>query len=206
MKKSKDIQLSFLRKNLRPLRIKRLSIAVAALSLAACSQKKEEVLFVQSAEECANKTQLSIEECTAAYKKALAESEKTGPKYASRGQCEVDFGDNQCQRSSGGYFMPFMAGFMVSQLMTSAMHSGGYYGTYNPGYLYRNNYSYDRNKIMTADGNIIGRPGKSRYNVKPSALKPKPKTLTTVKRGGFGAKAAAKSNWGGGKSHKSWGG
>ncbi len=206
MKKTKDIQLNHLRKK-QPLKpIKRLSLAIAALSLAACSQKQEDVVFVNSPEQCASDTNLSLEDCTIAYKKALEEAEKTAPKYRSRGECEIDFGDERCQRTSSGSFMPFMAGFMVSQLMSSAMQSGRYHGSYSPGFHYRNYYSSDRNKIMTSNGHVIGKPGQKNYRVSKAALKPKPKTLTTVKRGGFGSTAAAKSNWGGGRSSGGWGG
>ena len=90
-----------------------------------------------------------------------------------------------------------MAGFLIGQVMS---------GSYNPVYRYNNRSSSNYNRIMTADGGIIGRAGKSSYRVDGDSLKPKPRTTRTVSRGGFGSTASAKSNWGGGRSRGGWGG
>lgn len=202
MKKSRTIDLNSMRKHARHFGIKRLSLAVAAFSLAACSSK-EEVSFVTDAEDCASKTDMTIEECTAAYHQALAEAERTAPKYDQRNRCETDFGHNQCYQPSGSsFFLPFMAGYMVSSLMDRNSH--GY--SYNPGFHYQNRYDTNRDRIVSSDGRVLGKPGQSRFNVNKSAIKPKPATRTTIKRGGFGSTVAAKSSWGGGKSSGGWGG
>ena len=205
MKRSKRIDLDLMRKvgssvpttpTLKPL-----AIAIAALLLTACGGK-EEVKIVQSVDDCQNKTELTFEQCEAAYVKALAEAERTGPKYRSLSECETDFGTRQCRQSNqGGMFMPFMAGFMVSNLLSGR---GGY--GYNPVYHYQNSRSSYSNRLMTSDGAILGRPGRSSYNVSKSTLKPKPSVTRTVSRGGFGSKASAKSSWGGGKNSSGWGG
>jgi uncharacterized protein YgiB involved in biofilm formation len=202
VKRTKEINLHFMRKIGSPARplFKPLALAIAALSLAACTAK-EEVKVVASVDDCKSNTSLTVEQCEAAYAKAVAEAERTGPKYRARADCEAEFGYQRCQQSHrGGLFMPLMAGFMVGNLLNN---NRGY--SYNPVYQYRSGSSYSNNRLMTADGSVIGSPGKSSYSVNPSTLKSKPSVTRTVSRGGFGAKASAKSSWGGGKS-KGWGG
>lgn len=203
MKRTKNIHLDFMRKAESPIRplLKPLALAIATLSFTACSSSTEEVKIVSSVSDCTTNTSLTATQCEAAYTKALAEAERTGPKYRSQAECEAEFGYQQCQQSrSNGIFMPLMAGFMIGNLMNN---NGGY--AYNPVYQYRNSNSSSNNRLMTADGTVIGRPGRSSYNVSQSSLKPKPSVTRTVSRGGFGAKASAKSSWGGGSS-KGWGG
>jgi len=74
--------------------------------------------------------------------------------------------------------------------------------------MYRGSGNY-RNKIMTSDGFVVGSPGQRNYKMPREALAPKPAVTRTISRGGFGAKASAKSNWGSSRasgSSRSWGG
>ena len=201
MKRSRYIDLDkCARQSLSTPLLRPLTLAVASITLAACGQGEEEVKIVSSVEDCTANTTLSAEQCEVAYKKAISEAVRTGPRYSSQRQCEEDFGYNQCvSPSSSNTFMPMLAGFMIGNLLSNRGNS------YNPVYQYRNPNSSSRNSLMTADGSIIGRAGKSSYRVSPSELKPKPRVTRTVSRGGFGAVASAKSSWGGGKS-KGWGG
>ncbi|MFT5172150.1 MAG: hypothetical protein ACI8W7_000314 [Gammaproteobacteria bacterium] len=197
MKRSKHIHIDFMRKVsgqsfvLRPL-----VTAIAAVTLSACGSQ-EEVAVVSSVAECSANTKLSRADCESAYKKAQAEAARTGPKYASSRNCEAEFGRGQCRQQSGGVFMPLMAGFMVGQLLSNS---------YNPVYRYNNMLSPNYNRIMTADGGIVGKAGQRSYRVDSDSVKPKPRTTRTISRGGFGAIASAKSNWGGGRSSRGWGG
>ena len=43
---------------------------------------------------------VNLVECEAAYQKAQAEAERTGPKYNSNAQCESEFGGGQCTAKS----------------------------------------------------------------------------------------------------------
>lgn len=198
MKRSKHIQLDMMRKGsgqpffaLRPL-----VAAIAAVTLSACGSQ-EDVAVVSSVEECSATTALSRADCEIAYKKAQAEAARTGPKYASSRNCEAEFGTGQCRQERGGVFMPLMAGFLVGRVLSNS---------YNPVYRYNNRLSSNYNRIMTADGGLIGTAGKSSYRVNSDSLKPKPRTTRTISRGGFGAIASAKSSWGGGRSRGGWGG
>ena len=200
MKRSKHIHLDLMRKgSRRPFVMRSLATAIAAVTLSACGSQ-EDVAVVNSVEECSANTKLSRQECEAAYQKALAEADRTGPKYRNNRNCEAEFGPGQCRRNSGGVFMPLMAGFMVGQLLSSGNNS------YNPVYRYNNRLSSNYNRIMTADGGIIGKAGQRSYRVDSDAVKRKPRTTRTISRGGFGAIASAKSSWGGGRRGGGWGG
>ncbi|WP_191602318.1 DUF1190 domain-containing protein [Marinomonas algicola] len=201
MKRSKSINLDSMRKvkPASPL-MRPLTLAVASITLAACSSSEEEVKMVSSVEDCTASTTMTQAQCEVAYQQALQEAERTGPKYNSQAACEAEFGYDQCNRSSqGSFFTPFMAGFLVSNLLDS-----GRSNRYNPVYHYSKSGSY-KDRIMTADGQVIGKSGQRSYKVNPSTLKPKPTVSRTVSRGGFGSVASAKSSWGGGKK-SSWGG
>ncbi len=204
MKRTKHINLDIMRKGSKKGFLQRpLAIGLAVATLTACGNQ-EEVQVVNSVEECASKTELNRAECEAAYQKAQAEAERTGPKYNSNAQCEEEFGPGQCRQSrSGGIFMPMMAGFMVGQMLSGNNRYGG--SGYNPVYRYNRPNSSMHNRIMTADGTVIGKPGQRSYRVNKSSMKSKPTATRTVSRGGFGSVASAKSSWGGGRSG-GWGG
>lgn len=72
-----------------------------------------------------------------AYTNAVKEAERTAPKYATREDCVAEFGEGQCQQtpaqagvapenqaqaqSSGSFWMPLMAGYMMGRLMGGGM-------------------------------------------------------------------------------------
>jgi uncharacterized protein YgiB involved in biofilm formation len=205
MKRSQNISLDFMRKAPSKVFTKGFAFNSLALGIAValtgCSQT-EQVKIVKTVEDCVASTELTVEECEVAYQRALAEAERTGPKYNSANACEAEFGYGQCQRSSsGGFFMPFMAGYMVSSLMNHSQQ------VYNPVYHYQGSNSSNRNRIMTADGSILGQNSNGSYTTnKSSVSERKPTVSRTVSRGGFGSTASAKSSWGSSSSSRSWGG
>jgi len=201
MKRSSILDLTRLRKNTRTFILAPVSLAV----IASCSggAKEEQVNFVASVDECVKTTDLSQAECDAAYKDAVKEANATAPRYQNERDCAAEFGS--CE-SRGGFFMPFMAGYIVSGLVSDSMNRNRGYGSSYPTYMYRGGGQY-RNKIMTSDGYVVGSPGQRSYSMPKEALKPKPAVTRTISRGGFGATASAKSNWGSSKSSsRSWGG
>ncbi|MBU2881126.1 DUF1190 domain-containing protein [Psychrosphaera sp. B3R10] len=209
MKRTKIIDLSAMRKIKPSYLVKPITLAVAAAMLSACGGgNSQEVTFVKSVDDCVSNTDFTLAQCEVAYEKALEEAEKTGPKYKSMASCESEFGPQQCLTDrSGSFFMPFMAGFIVNQLLFD--RSRNYYGgSYNPVYRYNRPYSRYHDTLMLSDGTSIGKYGKNKFKVSKSATSPKPKITKTVSRGGFGSVASAKSSWGGGKSSssKGWGG
>ncbi|GAB3991273.1 hypothetical protein GCM10029978_119740 [Actinoallomurus acanthiterrae] len=84
----------------------------------------------QNADDCSAANPGKSAECTTAYNNALKEAERTAPKYATREDCVAEFGEGQCQQapaqagmapenqaqaqqSSGSFWMPLMAGYMM---------------------------------------------------------------------------------------------
>ena len=202
MKRTAFINLDRMRKNARRFALAPLALAV----LSGCTaEPQEQVKFVANVDDCKTNTQLTDEQCEAAYAKAVKEAEATAPRYQNQADCITEFG--QCTQGLDGFFMPFMAGYIVSELIDGVgeRKRREYNSTY-PVYTYRGSGSY-QNKIMTADGHVLGSPGQRTYRVTPDVLAPKPKPAVTktLDRGGFGSKAAAKSNWGSSSSSKSSG-
>lgn len=199
MKRTKHIDLTHMRKATGSRFVLRPLVIGVAAALVGCGSK-EEVKVVSSVQDCVDNTQLDESQCEAAYQRALQDAERTGPKYTSRQRCEGEF--NSCQRTGSGVWMPLMAGFMVGSILNDRNRS---YGSYNPVYHYSRPFSNYNDRLMTADGTVIGRYGKPSYTVDSSVTKPKPTVTKTVSRGGFGSVASAKSSWGGGRS-RGWGG
>ncbi|WP_432454169.1 DUF1190 domain-containing protein [Agarivorans sp. QJM3NY_29] len=199
MKRSKFINLSAMRKlpvSAPSFIVKPLVVAVSAAMLSACSEPQEDAIVIESIDDCVTKTTFNEQQCAAVYRNAELEAERTAPKYSSRQDCEESFGYDGCRASSSGFFMPLMYGYLFGRMMDPSRPSSVY--KYNqPGSSYRDS-------IITADGSVIGKAGQRNYKVGQSAYKSKPTVTKTVSRGGFGAKASAKSSWGGSKS--SWGG
>jgi len=205
VKRTQFINLDLMRKIKPKFLLRPISLGVTAALLSACGNNQE-VKIVSSVDECVSTTSLGLEQCEIAYKNALAEAEKTGPKYKSINACESEFGSGQCVQSQNqSIFMPLMAGFMINELLFNR-NRNSYGGYYNPVYRYNRPYSPYHNTMMMADGTSLGKYGKSSYNVSKSATKQKPMVSRTVSRGGFGSVASAKSNWGGGSKSKGWGG
>lgn len=102
------------------------------------------------------------EQCTTAYNNALKEAEKTAPKYASREDCVAEFGEAQCtqapaqagmaaeSQSSGSFWMPLMAGYMMGRLM------GGSGFAQQPLFSSKNPASPANGKFVDATGKSYG--------------------------------------------------
>lgn len=205
MKRTQFINLDLMRKIKPKFLLRPIALGVTAALLSACGNDQE-VKIVSSVDDCVSSTSLDLKQCEIAYKNALAEAEKTGPKYQTINACESEFGAGQCVQSQNqSIFMPLMAGFMINELLFNRDRRS-YGGYYNPVYRYYRPYSPYHNTMMMADGTSLGKYGKKSYNVSKSATKQKPMVSRTVSRGGFGSVASAKSNWGGGSKSKGWGG
>lgn len=109
--------------------------------LAGCEKSDETVSLYQNADDCSAANPGKSAECTTAFNNALKEAERTAPKYATREDCIAEFGEGQCQQapaqagmaptgegqaqaqnqSSGSFWMPLMAGYMMGRLMGGGM-------------------------------------------------------------------------------------
>ncbi|MEP1554286.1 MAG: DUF1190 family protein [Paraglaciecola sp.] len=198
-KRSHNINLKGMRKGFS---VKPLALGIAAICLTACGDQQKATVYTDVTD-CTNDNPDAAAQCEAAYQQALQEAERTGPKYNSQSDCEAEFGYNQCnqvQNNSDSFFMPFMAGYMLSNLLSPR----GYYS--QPMFTSYSRYSPYRNRWIGADGYDFGDYRRRTMNVSESALKPKPTVSRTIKRGGFGSSVRAKSSWGSSSKKGGWGG
>ncbi|CAM4373428.1 DUF1190 family protein [Alteromonas australica] len=184
--------------------LKPLAVGVAGVFLSACADERQDATIYTSIDDCKQDYPNAIEKCEAAYQTAVEEAQRTSPRFNTEYDCEYEFGPNQCRTvntNNGSFFMPFMAGFMVSQLLSP----NRYYS--QPLYT---SYSYNspfRSRWISADGYVFdGDIRKRNYKVRSETFKPKPTVNRTMKRGGFGSSVRAKSSWGSSARKGSWGG
>lgn len=209
MKRSRSINITRMRKAaLLSTSVKPMALAVTAVTLAACSSNEPTQVF-QSVEQCVQAGVGSDEECQKAYDDALLKAQETGPKYSSLANCQLDFGTGQCvqyQNNSGqSWFVPLMAGYIIGDIIGGSSN----YRYYNSAPLYTS-YSHRSpffGQWTTVDGYTYGSVRDRSIRVPKKTWEPKPVVNRTIKRGGFGSKVNAKSNWGGGaKRSGGWGG
>ena len=183
-----------------------LAFAVASVMLSGCS-RSEKVVVVKDVDECVAKTSLDYNQCEVAYQKALTEAERTAPRFNNINDCAAQFGQDNCQRSSGGFFIPFMAGWMVSSVVDSLSSHSRYGYHYNPVFEH---YNRDRGRgYYTAGGSRLSTVGDGYMSAPKSSVsdkQPRGKVYRTASRGGWGSTASAKSSWGGGGKSGGWGG
>ena len=190
----------------------------AGMILAGCGEKPVEVQVFNSPDECAAYYNPPAE-CKAAFAEAQALHPKVAPRYATKQECEADFGNGQCEtapllaantseqpqqqsQQSSGFFMPMMMGFMAGQMLNrGGMATNPNQQTANasrspvpnqPLYKSRDDRSTFRTASNTAVANQSGPT-----SIRPSAVQPKPAAM--ARRGGFGAQAANRntSSYGG---------
>lgn len=135
MKRTKSIHHASFRKSWSARHLTPVALAVTAVfMLAGCEKSDDTVSLYQNADDCSAANPGKSAECTTAYNNALKEAERTAPKYATREDCVAEFGEGQCQQapaqagmapenqaqaqqSSGSFWMPLMAGYMMGRLM-----------------------------------------------------------------------------------------
>ncbi|WP_175494941.1 DUF1190 family protein [Xenorhabdus mauleonii] len=205
MKRTKEINRDSFRKTWRSYRLAPVALAIsAAFLLSACEQNDETVSLYTNADECSQANPSQSEQCKVAYNTALKEAEKTAPKYATREDCVAEFGEQQCtqapaqagvgqaqaQNSSGSFWMPLMAGYMMGRLM------GGSAAPSQPLFTSKSASSPANGKFVDATGKNYGpaTAGGRSMTVPKTAMAPKPATTSTITRGGFGESVAKQSS------------
>ena len=169
-------------------------MATASFSLAACGSPQrvpapepEPTLAYQSLDECKAANDIPDNECDAALAKAQQEAAKTAPRYATREECEGQWGPSQCQPNTNGgsFFSPLLTGFIVGQLLNGGGYRGGgplyrdregrLSNGYGGGYAYRD---YRAGKTLTnaREHGDVARQAPTRVQSR----------TTVVSRGGFG--------------------
>lgn len=103
----------------------------APLLLTACNSDSEasrQGLYT-SVESCVAATNDSAT-CKQAFAKAQQEATTEAPHYASRAECEANYGADKCvERSDNGnhsFFGPMMTGFFLSQMLRNGTAAGGF--------------------------------------------------------------------------------
>lgn len=150
------------------------ALAVATVfMLAGCEKSDETVSLYQNADDCSAANPGKSAECTTAYNNALKEAERTAPKYATREDCVAEFGEGQCQQapaqagmapenqaqaqqSSGSFWMPLMAGYMMGRLM-----GGGAGFAQQPLFSSKNPASPAYGKYTDATGKTMAQPSQA---------------------------------------------
>lgn len=184
MKRTKNINHAAFRKCWKARHLTPVALAISAVfMLAGCEKSDETVSLYQNADDCSQANPGQNAACTTAFNNAEQEAARTAPKYATREDCIAEFGEGQCRQdqSSGGFWMPLMAGYMMARL------TGGGFGAQQPLFSSQNPTSPAYNKYTDASGKAYGaaQPGRT-INVPKSAMAPKPATTHTITRGGFG--------------------
>ena len=161
-----------------------LAMGASALALSACGESETPAGVYTSMDQCIADKQFTDEECCKAFDTAKEEHKKVAPKYASKADCEADFGAGKCEESpyrttSGtSTFMPLMVGYMLGRTLS------GQPG-FTPQPLYK---TQNGTQFRTGDN----RPVTSKtglQNVSRSATTSAFKSATTT-RGGFGRNGA----------------
>lgn len=195
-------------------------VPAAGLVLSGCSEKPVEVQVYNTPDECAAYYNPPAE-CQAAFAEAKALHPQVAPRYASKAECEADFGSGLCetapttamtepqqqtqqQAHGGGFFMPMMMGFMAGQMLNRGGMMGG--AQQQASSAMRNSAASnvpaqplyksrdDRSTFRTATNTAVAsKPGVTQ--VRPSAIQPKAAGL--ARRGGFGAQAVKRTTYGG---------
>ena len=140
MKRTKNINHSSFRKSWSARHLTPVALAVTAVfMLAGCEKTDETVSLYQNADDCSAANPGKSAECTTAFNNAQKEAVRTAPKYATREDCVAEFGEGQCQQtpaqagvapenqaqaqSSGSFWMPLMAGYMMGRVAAWAHSS-----------------------------------------------------------------------------------
>ena len=136
--------------------------------------------------------------CEDAGRVAIADQEKTAPRFDERGTCEEVYGEGQCvprsQAGGGSIWGPLITGFVIGQMLDGGWRGTGMYrdryGAYHTGYGGRTwtDYSTGRTRIG------------ARGIDPPDVIKQAPPKVQTrasvISRGGFGGRMSARSSGG----------
>jgi uncharacterized protein YgiB involved in biofilm formation len=172
MKRSKSLKLALM--------------SATVLTVAACDNPEEVAIF-ETLDQCINQAGFEREYCEANMQTAKQEHVRVAPKYTSVGDCEADFGPEQCEtapqttQNGGSVFMPLMMGYMMGSMLSNNSRVAT-----QPLYRSKDNPA----NFRTADNQKIA--GKTGITKVPGSVTKAPTTKTrTTRRGGFGAAARA---------------
>jgi uncharacterized protein YgiB involved in biofilm formation len=172
-----------------------LMVPAATLLFASCAEQTESALVFNDPNQCTAADLSTAQECSAEFAAATALHPQVAPKYANRAECEADFGAEKCEAarpeyaSSGGFFMPMMMGYMMGNMLN---RNSGVRSNIASQPLYKA--SGDASTFRTGNNTEVAR-GTGLVSVNPARVSPQ--AGSTVRRGGFGQQAAARTSLGG---------
>lgn len=166
MKKSRSIRLALM--------------GTASVALAACGDSNEPppgAQFYSTQQEC--EVLYDAAACRAAFADAEQKQVAEGPRFSRKEQCEAEYGAGNCEThqaaGGGSYFMPFLMGYMVSNMFNGGRYAQPVYrGPDNSAVVASGGRKYNVGNFDTAAGRTAFRP--------TAAVTPTP-------RGGFGTTA-----------------
>jgi uncharacterized protein YgiB involved in biofilm formation len=184
--------------------VKPLAVGIAAVLLSGCGEEPEVADIYRSLGECTDNNPGFFDQCQYAYESAVEEAVRTAPRFSNERDCEYEFGDNRCEyvsNENGSFFMPFMAGFMLSRMLFQdndwdidfkKKKKKRYYS--QPLFTSYSRRSSLRNQWFDASGKSFGGTHRTATKVYGSDFKAKPTASRTLSRGGFGKSVATRSS------------
>lgn len=111
-------------------------MATVSFSLSACGAPQrppipapDPALAYTSTAECKAANDVPDAECDTAYAEAQRQAAASAPRYATREECEGQWGPEQCRPlndgGGGSFFGPLATGFLIGQLMNGGYRGGG---------------------------------------------------------------------------------
>ena len=162
-----------------------LMMSVSLIALTACEEPKVDASIYESIDQCTRDPLNTSDQCEASFKEASSQHAAVAPKYSSKKDCQLDFGQGKCEKapyktsSGGSVFMPLMMGYMMGSMMggrSSMMSQPLYRSAQNP------------NNFRTAENQNVGsKTGKTKV-ARSTTSRPTFKS-STRSRGGFGSSA-----------------
>ena len=160
-----------------------LMVSVSLIALTACDEPKVDASIFKNLDQCKNDQMMRSEKCEASFKEARSQHASVAPKYATKADCQADFGADKCETapsrtsSGGSIFMPMMMGYMMGSMLggrRSMMSQPLYNSSKNPG------------AFRTADNRNVGSKTGRTSVAKSATSRPSFKS-STRSRGGFGS-------------------
>ncbi|HKR75147.1 MAG TPA: DUF1190 domain-containing protein [Rhodanobacter sp.] len=168
----------------------------APLLLTACNSDSEasrQGLYT-SVEACVAATNDSAT-CKQAFAKAQQEANADAPRYASRAECEANYGADKCaERSDVGnhsFFGPMMTGFFLSQMLRNGAVASGF----NSAPAFRDSHGDWRRPDPNGSpggGAYAGGVYRSGTSTAMVPINATPDRAPTISRGGFGESASGR--------------
>jgi len=183
-------------------------VLMGSAGLSGCGDAEIDSAVYQSFAECVQAGLYDQARCEADYAQALTSHIQTAPAYASRQDCEAEFGQGQCEvraaqelglqqaaRSqenatvqaggTGSFFLPMMAGYMMGSMFANNNRMA-------PQALYRQN---GQGAFVNGNGaRVASNTGAVRLRSSSSAVQAPKTRTTTMARGGFGTRATSISS------------